>query len=165
MGLCLGRIREVYRADGRTVRNVDDREMEDVGTPGKKENSLIKDSTFSSPMTRQDSPASQKLFLALYDYDARTDEDLSFKKGDVLEVLNDTQGDWWYARSKISKQEGYIPSNYIAKLKSLESEPWYFGKIKRSEAESILLQPEIEHGSYLMRDSESRKNDFSLSGY
>lgn len=40
---------------------------------------------------------------------------------------------------------------------------WYFGKIKRTEAESILLRPEIEHGSYLMRDSESRRNDFSLS--
>ena len=32
-----------------------------------------------------------KLFVALYDYDARTDEDLSFKKGEHLEILNDTQ--------------------------------------------------------------------------
>ncbi|KAL1473570.1 hypothetical protein MTO96_021906 [Rhipicephalus appendiculatus] len=41
-----------------------------------------------------------KIFVALYDYDARTDEDLSFKKGEHLEILNDTQGDWWFARSK-----------------------------------------------------------------
>ena len=64
-----------------------------------------------------------KVFVALYDYDARTDEDLSFKKGEHLEVINDTQGDWWFARSKSSKQEGYIPSNYVAKLKSIEAEP------------------------------------------
>ena len=64
-----------------------------------------------------------KSFVALYDYDARTDEDLSFKKGEVLEILNDTQGDWWYARSKTTKAQGYIPSNYVAKVKSLESEP------------------------------------------
>ena len=64
-----------------------------------------------------------KLFVALYDYDARTDEDLSFKKGDHLEILNDTQGDWWFARSKPTKLEGYIPSNYVAKLKSIEAEP------------------------------------------
>ena len=64
-----------------------------------------------------------KVFLALYDYDARTDEDLSFKKGELLEILNDTQGDWWFARSKLNKKEGYIPSNYVAKAKSLESEP------------------------------------------
>ncbi len=64
-----------------------------------------------------------KVFVALYDYDARTDEDLSFKKGEHLEILNDTQGDWWFARSKATKLEGYIPSNYVAKLKSIEAEP------------------------------------------
>lgn len=69
-----------------------------------------------------------KMFVALYDYDARTDEDLSFRKGDLLEIINDTQGDWWFARAKSNKTvggktEGYIPSNYVAKVKSLESEP------------------------------------------
>lgn len=67
--------------------------------------------------------SSSKIFVALYDYDARTDEDLSFRKGEHLEILDDTQGDWWNARSKITKNKGYIPSNYVAKLKSLESEP------------------------------------------
>lgn len=32
-----------------------------------------------------------KIFVALYDYDARTDEDLSFRKGEHLDILNDTQ--------------------------------------------------------------------------
>lgn len=67
--------------------------------------------------------STSKIFVALYDYDARTDEDLSFRKGEHLEILNDTQGDWWFARSKATKQEGYIPSNYVAKLKSIEAEP------------------------------------------
>ena len=66
---------------------------------------------------------SSKTFVALYDYDARTDEDLSFKKGEHLDILNDTQGDWWYAKSKTTRLEGYIPSNYVARAKSLESEP------------------------------------------
>uniref|UniRef100_U5EXY3 Tyrosine-protein kinase n=1 Tax=Corethrella appendiculata TaxID=1370023 RepID=U5EXY3_9DIPT len=104
-----------------------------------------------------------KIFVALYDYDARTDEDLSFRKGEHLEILNDTQGDWWLARSKKTRQEGYIPSNYVAKLKSIEAEPWYFRKIKRIEAEKKLLLPENEHGAFLIRDSESRHNDYSLS--
>ncbi|XP_059473348.1 tyrosine-protein kinase Src42A [Neocloeon triangulifer] len=104
-----------------------------------------------------------KVFVALYDYDARTDEDLSFRKGEHLEILNDTQGDWWLARSKASRQEGYIPSNYVAKLRSIEAEPWYFGKIKRIEAEKKLLLPENDHGAFLIRDSESRRNDYSLS--
>ena len=41
---------------------------------------------------------------------------------------------------------------------------WYFGKIKRIEAEKKLLLPENEHGAFLIRDSESRRNDYSLSG-
>lgn len=110
-----------------------------------------------------DSISTAKIFVALYDYDARTDEDLSFRKGEHLEILNDTQGDWWLARSKKTRQEGYIPSNYVAKLKSIEAEPWYFRKIKRIEAEKKLLLPENEHGAFLIRDSESRHNDYSLS--
>lgn len=113
--------------------------------------------------TPESTPSTVKTFVALYDYDARTDEDLSFRKGEHLEIINDTQGDWWLARSRTTKNEGYIPSNYVAKLKSLESEPWYFGKIKRVEAEKKLLSVENEHGAYLIRDSESRRNDYSLS--
>ena len=40
---------------------------------------------------------------------------------------------------------------------------WYFGKIKRIEAEKKLLLQQNEHGAFLIRDSESRRNDFSLS--
>lgn len=104
-----------------------------------------------------------QIFIALYDYEARTEEDLRFKKGEHLEILDNKSGDWWYARSKKTRLTGYIPSNYVAKLKSIEAEPWYFGKIKRIEAERILLSAENEHGSFLIRDSESRRNDFSLS--
>ncbi|CAG9854908.1 unnamed protein product [Phyllotreta striolata] len=42
-------------------------------------------------------------------------------------------------------------------------QPWYFRKIKRIEAEKKLLLPENEHGAFLIRDSESRHNDYSLS--
>ena len=40
---------------------------------------------------------------------------------------------------------------------------WYFGKIKRTDAEKKLQVPQNEHGAFLIRDSESRRNDFSLS--
>ena len=32
------------------------------------------------------------MFIALYDYEARAEEDLAFKKGDHLEVLDKSQG-------------------------------------------------------------------------
>ena len=64
-----------------------------------------------------------RLFVALFDYDARTSEDLTFKKGDYLEVRpENTAFDWWHAKSRSSQREGYIPSNYVAEVKTLEAE-------------------------------------------
>ena len=62
------------------------------------------------------------LFVGKYDYNSRTDDDLSFKKGDLLYIINTDEGDWWYARSKHTNQEGYIPNNYVAEFKSLDAE-------------------------------------------
>lgn len=105
----------------------------------------------------------KKIFIALYDYDARTADDLGFQKGEHLEIIDDTQGDWWLAISKSTGKQGYIPSNYVARFMSIEAEPWYFGKLRRIEADKKLLMPENEHGAFIIRDSESRENDFSLS--
>ena len=62
------------------------------------------------------------IFVGKYDYDSRTDDDLSFRKGDLLYVISVDEGDWWFARSKDSGREGYIPSNYVAEWKSLDAE-------------------------------------------
>ena len=59
-------------------------------------------------------------YITKYDYDCRTDDDMSFRKGDMLSVINTDDEDWWFARSKDNGKEGYIPSNYVAEWKSLE---------------------------------------------
>ena len=53
------------------------------------------------------------IHAALYDYMPRTDEDLSFEKGDLLCIINTKDKDWWLARSQRTEKEGYIPSNYV----------------------------------------------------
>lgn len=108
-------------------------------------------------------PGEKKIFIALFDYEARTPDDLRFQKGEQLEIIDDTQGDWWLAESRLTGQRGYIPSNYVARLRSIEAEPWFFGKLRRADAEKKLSQSENMHGSFIIRDSESRDNDFSLS--
>ena len=40
---------------------------------------------------------------------------------------------------------------------------WYFGKIKRVDAEKLLQLPVNQLGAYLIRDSETNPGDFSLS--
>lgn len=63
-------------------------------------------------------------FIGLYDYDARTAEDLSFRKAEHLQIINNTDGDWWLARSLVTGREGYIPSNYVAPVKSVQAQEY-----------------------------------------
>ena len=67
-------------------------------------------------------------YIAIYDYDARTKEDLTIKKGDLLEIIKRKSTAWWTAKNE-SGQEGWIPSNYVAKQGSLESEPYVLSDI------------------------------------
>lgn len=65
-------------------------------------------------------------YVALYDYSARTGEDLRFNAGDTLEVLDKSAGDWWYARAitgNSTSRQGYIPANYVAPVESIDAEP------------------------------------------
>ncbi|XP_028653420.1 tyrosine-protein kinase fynb isoform X2 [Erpetoichthys calabaricus] len=103
------------------------------------------------------------LFVALYDYDARTEDDLSFRKGEKFQILNSTEGDWWEARSLNTGGTGYIPSNYVAPVDSIQAEEWYFGKLGRKDAERQLLSNGNLRGTFLIRESETTKGAFSLS--
>ncbi|TKC38338.1 hypothetical protein EI555_008355, partial [Monodon monoceros] len=103
------------------------------------------------------------VFVALYDYEARTTEDLSFKKGERFQIINNTEGDWWEARSIATGKNGYIPSNYVAPADSIQAEEWYFGKMGRKDAERLLLNPGNQRGIFLVRESETTKGAYSLS--
>lgn len=67
-------------------------------------------------------PPKYPVYVGKYDYDSRTDDDLSFKKGDLMYIISTDEGDWWFAQSKDTGKEGYIPSNYVAEWKSLDAE-------------------------------------------
>ncbi|XP_060113491.1 proto-oncogene tyrosine-protein kinase Yrk isoform X3 [Heteronotia binoei] len=103
------------------------------------------------------------LFVALYDYDARTEDDLTFMKGEKFHIINNTEGDWWEARSLSTGTTGYIPSNYVAPVDSIQAEEWYFGKIGRKDAERQLLCHGSPRGTFLIRESETTKGAYSLS--
>ncbi|XP_053123303.1 tyrosine-protein kinase Fgr isoform X2 [Hemicordylus capensis] len=102
-------------------------------------------------------------FVALYDYEARTEDDLTFVKGEKFNIINNTEGDWWEARSLSTGATGYIPSNYVAPVDSIQAEEWYFGKIGRKDAERQLLCHGSPRGTFLIRESETTKGAYSLS--
>lgn len=66
------------------------------------------------------------VYIAQYDYNARTVEDLTFSAGDKLEALDKGAGDWWYARAltgSSASKEGYIPANYVVPEESVDAKP------------------------------------------
>ncbi|XP_036383611.1 tyrosine-protein kinase ABL1-like [Megalops cyprinoides] len=100
------------------------------------------------------------VFVALYDFVASGDNTLSITKGEKLRVLGyNHNGEWCEAQTK--NGQGWVPSNYITAVNSLEKHSWYHGRVSRNAAE-YLLSSGI-NGSFLLRESESSPGQRSIS--
>lgn len=94
--------------------------------------------------------------VAKHDFNATADDELSFRKHQILKILNKEDDMNWY-RAELDGAEGLIPSNYI----EMKPHNWYYGRITRADAEKLLAnKPE---GAFVVRVSESSPGDFSLS--
>ncbi|XP_036060022.1 intersectin-1 isoform X4 [Onychomys torridus] len=49
--------------------------------------------------------------IGMYDYTAQNDDELAFSKGQIINVLNKEDPDWW--RGEVNGQVGLFPSNYV----------------------------------------------------
>ncbi|XP_030068032.1 protein-tyrosine kinase 6 isoform X2 [Microcaecilia unicolor] len=128
------------------------------------------DSTHSS-MGSQDSAArSHKQinlhYVGLWDFSARTEEEISFIKGDLFQV-SETCGDWLKACKLDSFGrvigEGFIPYNYVAQREAVEAQSWFFENLSRSEAVKKLMSPTNRTGAFLIRVSEKQGFKYVLS--
>ncbi|CAL8308117.1 unnamed protein product [Merluccius merluccius] len=122
----------------------------------------------------------------LYPFSSVTDEELNFDKGEVMEVVEKPENDpeWWRCRNAAGLV-GLVPKNYVVVLSDGPPEPaplgsslllyagpagsgrfagrdWYYGGVTRVQAECALNERGLE-GDFLVRDSESSPNDFSVS--
>jgi growth factor receptor-binding protein 2 len=93
--------------------------------------------------------------IGLFDFVPTGGDELPFKKGDKINIVN-TDDKHWFKAEKAGRQ-GLVPKNYI----QMSEHSWYHGKIARSKAEEILIGE--KDGVYLVRESESTPGDFSLS--
>ena len=50
--------------------------------------------------------------VAQFDFQGRTEREISFKKGDVMEVTDRVSPDWW--RGSFRGKSGLIPDKYVA---------------------------------------------------
>ncbi|XP_075427627.1 tyrosine-protein kinase Srms [Ascaphus truei] len=119
------------------------------------------------PMVVAGSSAPHNLYqsiVVLYDFNARSADELSVKQGEELFKISD-EGDYMMARKVTGSMElGLVPANYVTQ-QSVTSihEPWYAEVKNRAEAEALLMSPPNAHGSYLIRPSESDIGQYSLS--
>jgi hypothetical protein len=61
---------------------------------------------------------------ALYDYEAGSEDELSFKEDDILYILERDDDDWWKAQLKLQQPDevgpiGLIPANYASEVRFL----------------------------------------------
>ena len=125
-----------------------------------------------------------ELVVALYSFKCENDEELSFEKGEQLEVIDKpcNDPDWWCVKNK-KGETGLVPKNYVQALTNdeklllektkfdslkeqkdskLSSRPWYYGTISRGQCDQ-LLKDFGKYGDFLVRDSETNTGDFSVS--
>lgn len=53
------------------------------------------------------------IFVAISSYEPEADDVLSLHEGEKLEVLDDTDDDWWRARKIFNQKEGFVPGKYL----------------------------------------------------
>jgi len=91
--------------------------------------------------------------------------DLCVSAGEVLDVLEDTEPNWWKVR-RADGEVGFVPSNYVASYEEstnvIKSESWFCGQMGRSEAAAMLRMAAFS-GAFLVRESESKPGEYSLS--
>ncbi|XP_066434871.1 src-like-adapter isoform X2 [Eleutherodactylus coqui] len=98
-------------------------------------------------------------FLAvLYDYPPPDVSEPIFYFGEKLRVISD-EGGWWRVVSLRTGRENYIPAKCVAKV----YHGWLFDGVGREKSEQLLQLPEMKMGSFMVRQSETKKGSYSLS--
>ena len=101
------------------------------------------------------------LYIVKHDYITNQPGQLSIKKGEKLKVSRESENGDWCEATNVLSDIGWVPTSYIAKVDSLEKHSWYHGNITRAEAE-LSLSSGI-NGSFLVRESESKPGQYSIS--
>ncbi|XP_052338068.1 tyrosine-protein kinase Srms-like isoform X2 [Oncorhynchus keta] len=105
-----------------------------------------------------------QLYAALFDFEARSEEELTIKEGDKLSVI-EKRGDYVLAKKLTGSMEsGLVPATYVAILQDeFANHKWYYGNINRLKAEKLLLASQNKDGSFLVRISESHSDEYTIS--
>jgi son of sevenless-like protein len=88
---------------------------------------------------------------ALYDYQSNDLSSLSFKKGNIIEVLTQLESGWW--DGLLNEERGWFPSNYVVQITDQEAaaellNPGPLPSKSFSEQDSEWLADEVEYRQF-----------------
>ncbi|KAH8696682.1 putative cell division control protein Cdc25 [Talaromyces proteolyticus] len=99
-----------------TLRYTDDEQSDMKSLDTARARSAV---TTTTEITHENHRAPPALYVkALYDYDADDHTSLSFRQGDIIQVLNQLETGWW--DGVIGNVRGWFPSNYCAVVTNLD---------------------------------------------
>lgn len=99
--------------------------------------------------------AAKEICRALYAYDAINEDELSFKEGDIINLINKDTGDpgWW--RGELNGKEGVFPDNFAVIIPDLEKEK----PKKPPPPKSMVPKPELRHGDKRFTPTKSEEKE------
>ncbi|XP_004612702.1 src-like-adapter 2 [Sorex araneus] len=96
--------------------------------------------------------------VALGSFPVGEPAELTLRLGEPLTIISE-DGDWWTVVSEVSGRGYSVPSIQVAKI----SQGWLYEGLSREKAEELLLLPGNHGGSFIVRESQTRRGCYSLS--
>ncbi|XP_047467681.1 jouberin isoform X2 [Mugil cephalus] len=81
----------------------------------------LPDHISSSVHVETESSPIQQVVVSLYDYKANRSDELTIRRGDVIQVLYKDNDNWWFGRL-VNGQQGYFLASYVADQRDLNEE-------------------------------------------
>ena len=99
---------------------------------------------------------------ALYDYQSSDDSSLSFRKGDIIEVLTQLETGWW--DGLLGDERGWFPSNYVVTITDEEADI-AFAASELQHAQQLGYEQDILRGSQSTSTLVNSTNGSSASSH